>query len=266
MNKILKKKIKPFLVLPFLNIWKMINRLGKYKECYICKTTFYRFSKFRGGMKKRPEFIRKLDTVGSDTDNFRCFYCQANDRERHLFMFFDKINLWDKIKGSRILHFAPEKNLSVKICQLSPLEYIKGDLHPKDGTIKKIDATQIEFANEIFNFIICNHVLEHIPDYLQAIKEIYRLLKPGGIAILQTPYSKFLKQNFEEQNINTDQLRYYFYGQSNHVRLFSEKHFFNDLKKVGFNLNIVLNKDCFDNQKCYYYGVNKKEDLVMVVK
>jgi SAM-dependent methyltransferase len=265
MVKLFKKKIKHLLV-PTLNIWKIINGLGSRKQCYICKTTFYRFSKFRGGIKNRPEFIKKLDIVGSDLDNFRCFYCSANDRERHLFMFFDNINLWDKIKGSRILHFAPEKNLSVKIIQLVPSEYIQGDLHPKDGTIKKIDATQIEFANEIFDFIICNHVLEHIPDYLQAIKEIYRVLKPRGVAILQTPYSKCLKQNFEEQNINTDQLRYYFYGQANHVRLFSEKHFFNDLKKVGFNLNIVLNKDCFDNQKCYYYGVNKKEDLVMVIK
>ncbi len=261
------KKNYKFFVRPLLHKAHLFyNSFGNKKKCYICKKKFFHFSKFRGGTKKKSGFIRRLNMVGSDVDNFRCLYCYANDRERHLFMFFDELNLWNEVKGAKVLHFAPEKNLSDKIKELKPSEYIKGDLFPANDSIKKIDATDIPFADGTFDLLICNHVLEHIPDYLQAMKEIYRVLKPKGFAILQTPYSKLLKRNFEEQNINTKEQRTFFYGQGNHVRVFSEEQFLNDLKETGFNMHIAKNSDYFDDKKCYYFGVNKKEDLIRVIK
>jgi len=237
------------------------------KECYICGHTFIKFSKYGGGYKNVPVWRKKLEIVGSDIDNFGCPYCGSHDRERHLFMYFDKLNIWSKMKNSEILHLAPEKNLSKKIeQQCNTLRYIKADLYPSNNTIKKIDITNIPFKDKSFDFVICNHVLEHVTDHIKALKEIYRVLKLNGIGILQTPYSKLLQNNFEDKGIDTDELRILYHGQADHVRTFGEKHFFKDLIHVGFSLQIVKHKDFFDEEMAKYYGVNSKEDLIKVVK
>lgn len=263
---LLKKVYRLFIKRPFKKMNDFLNKKGNKRKCYVCQNTFNHFTKYKNGSSDIPEFLKQLKMVGSDVDNFGCIYCGAHDRERHLFMFFDKLLLWDNIKKSKILHFAPEKNLSTKITALNPYEYTKADLNPKDESIKNIDATKIPYSNDTFDLIICNHVLEHIPDYLVAIREIYRILKPNGIAILQTPYSKLLSRNFEDDNINTDEQRLFFYGQKDHFRIFSEKHFFNDLEKTGFILRVAKNSDFFDARISYYYGINKNEDLIKVTK
>lgn len=247
-------------------IKRISNRFGSNKECYICNTTFNHFTKFRGGSKKLSEYSRMLNMIGSDVDNFGCMYCGSIDRERHLYMFFDKLNMWEKIKGAKILHFAPEKNLRTKIIEQSPLEYIGADLYPRTEDVKKIDATKVPFADEVFNFVIANHILEHIPDYTKALSEFYRVLKPGGYAILQTPYSKILKNNFEDENLNTDELRLFFHGLEDHVRTFGEYQFLKSIEGVGFNLQVKKHEEFFDDQMAYIHGVNKEEDLILAMK
>ncbi|MCK5655499.1 MAG: methyltransferase domain-containing protein [Candidatus Aureabacteria bacterium] len=257
-NKILNKIIN--------KIKKILNRFGSKKKCYICNRTFNYFTKYRNGTKGIPEFHKRLNGVGSDIDNFGCMYCGSHDRERHLYMFFDALKLWKKMKNAKILHFAPEINLPTKIMEQSPLEYFKADLYPQTKDVKKIDATKLPFSDETFDFIISNHILEHIPDYNKALCEFYRVIKPGGIQILQTPYSKLLKNNFEDKNIDTDELRLFFYGQKDHVRIFGEYQFLKSIEDVGFNLQIKKHKDFFDDHMAFVYGVNKKEDLILVVK
>lgn len=251
---------------PFHKFKSLINKYGNKHKCYICGNTFNQFIKYHGGTRNIPEFRLRLNLVDSDRDNFGCPYCPAYDRERHLFMFFDKINFWEQLPKLKILHFAPEKNLSKKIDSYNPIKYIKADFNPYQEDTLKIDATNIPYQNDTYNLVICNHVLEHIPDYLTALKEIYRVLKPNGIAILQTPYSKILHRNFEDKNINTDELRYFFYGEKDHYRIFSEQNFFEDLQKTGFALNIIQNKQLFNDEICFYYGVNTEEDLIQVIK
>ncbi len=266
----LKKLIRKFYKLgfkkPVFKIKSFLNKRGKRHKCYVCGNTFNHFNKYHGGIKNIPEFRLKLNLVDSNRDNFGCPFCPAYDRERHLFMFFDKINFWEQLPNFQILHFAPEKHLSEKIEFLNPVKYIKADFNPNHKNIKKIDATDIPYENNSFDLIICNHVLEHIPNYLTAISEIYRVLKPNGIAILQTPYSKILSKNFEDENINTDSLREFFYGEKDHYRIFSEQHFLNDLKNVGFNLKVIPNGFFFDDKTSFYYGVSNNEDLIQVIK
>ncbi|MDR0503158.1 MAG: methyltransferase domain-containing protein [Treponema sp.] len=250
-------------------VFKTINLLGKRKKCYICKKSFFIFGKWRGGSKNISEYKKALLGVGSDSNNFSCFYCGCNDRERHLFMYFDKLNIWEKITDAKILHFAPERQLQKRIELLNPLQYIKGDLLKYGKDIQKIDATAIPFPDNTFDIIICNHVLEHVFNYKQALSEIYRVLKdsPGrGICILQTPYSRLLKNNFEDPGINTDELRNIFYGQEDHVRRFGEYTFFRSLEEAGFELNIVKHTGLFSENDAYYFGVNKNEDLIRVTK
>lgn len=243
-----------------------INLLYKRKSCYICSKQFYQFFPYRGGSKYITRYEVLLDSVGSDIDNFSCVYCGSNDRERHLYMYFDKLNIWNKMRDSVILHFAPEKMLVKKILSLNPAIYIKADLFPQDETVKKIDATKIDLACNSVDIIIANHILEHILDYKKALNEFYRVLKVDGIAILQTPFSRLLSNNFEDSSINTDELRKFFYGQEDHVRIFSEKELLNEISQVGFELKIVEHGDLFSEQDAYYFGVNKNEYLIMGIK
>jgi hypothetical protein len=267
MIKSIKHVLRFFLKKPVVLLRKTLNGMGKKRKCYVCQRTFNHFAKFRGGSNTFPEFLRLLQMVGSDLDNFRCMYCDSHDRERHLFMFFDKLNVWEKFKSSKIIHIAPESNLSKKIKDQSPDYYIMGDLNPGDDkNILKIDVTDIQFEDNTFDFCICNHVLEHVPEIHTALSEIYRVLNTNGLAVLQTPFSKLLSRNFEEANINTDELRNFFYAQEDHVRLFSEKQFLADIEKTGFVLEIQGHKDFFDDETSKYFGVNVMEDLILVRK
>jgi SAM-dependent methyltransferase len=249
-----------------MKVYLPLLRMGNSRKCYVCGKTFGHFTKFKGGSAYLPEWIVKLDMIGSDVDNFACPYCNSFDRERHLFMYFDKLNLWEKMKDGRVLHFAPEPQLSRKIAQQQPEEYIKGDLFPANDIIKKIDATVIPYPDNTFDLLIANHILEHIPDYRMAMKEFHRVLKKGGTAILQAPFSKRLNKNFEDSGIDTEDLRLYFYAQRDHVRVFSEREFLLALRNAGFILEIVKHDDFFNDQESYYYGVNKREDLIKVFK
>ena len=210
MNILIKKILEERIIMLGKEVINKISRISNgiesKKECYICNRTFNHFTKFRGGLKTKSEFRKSLQIVGSDVDNFGCMYCGSHDRERHLYMYFDKLNIWPKLKDAKILYFAPERNLPAKISEQSPLECITADLHPKTEDVKKIDATKVPFSDEKFDFVIANHILEHIPNYSKALSEFYRVLKPGGVAILQTPYSKILKNNFEDENLDAGYL------------------------------------------------------------
>ena len=243
-----------------------LTRIGNRKECYVCKKRFQRFTKFDVYNKGIQKYIEKLEITGSTSEDYGCVHCHSNDRLRHLYMYFDKLGLWSVIPGSRILHFAPEANLRAAITKLNPIEYILADFYPLDERIRKIDITAIPFEDSTFDLLICNHVLEHVKDYVKALDEIFRILKPGGTGILQTPYSRLLKRNFEDENINTDELRLYFYAQKDHVRIFGEEQFLAGLKNAGFELNILKNNDIFSPEETFRFGVNEKEDLIMVRK
>lgn len=247
-------------------IGRSFNKLGNKRKCYVCSRRFSYFTKFAGGSRNISEFNQRLNIVGSDVDNFGCMYCESHDRERHLFMFFDRTGLWDKARGASVLHFAPEKNLSKRLEDNHPVNYVKADLFPNEEGIRKIDATRVPFEDHTFDMIIANHILEHIPDHFAALREFYRVLKPGGVGIFQTPYSTLLKENFEDENINTDDLRLFFHGQRDHVRTFGEYRFMRSLEETGFHLQIAKHAEFFDSQMTYLYGVNSKEDLIQVIK
>jgi 2-polyprenyl-3-methyl-5-hydroxy-6-metoxy-1,4-benzoquinol methylase len=67
------------------------------------------------------------------------------------------------------------------------VDYLTADLVSKRAMVK-MDITDIGFPEASFDVIICNHVLEHVLDDAKAMSELYRTLKPGGWAILQSRY------------------------------------------------------------------------------
>lgn len=251
---------------PILAVYLPLHRVGNKRKCYVCGKTFGRFTKYKGGSEYFPEWIARLQMVGSDVDNFGCPYCGSFDRERHLFMYFDKLGLWNIIRQGNVLHFAPEAHLSKRIEKEGPGFYVKADLFPANETIRTEDATRISFPDETFDLVLANHILEHIPDYKKALREVWRVLKPGGTAVLQTPFSKVLKYNFEDEGINTPTLRAYFYAQHDHVRVYSEDQLLRSIQEAGFILRVARHTDLFNEEETKYYGVNGMEDLIRVNK
>ena len=117
------------------------------------------------------------------------------------------------------------------------LEYITTDLNSPIADVKA-DICNLPFQNDEFDFIICNHVLEHIPNDTKAMQEIYRVLAPGGTAILQVPYKASLQKTFEDNSITDPKERAKIFGQYDHVRIYGMD-YFEKLESIGFKAQAV---------------------------
>ncbi|MFZ6645907.1 class I SAM-dependent methyltransferase [Undibacterium sp. TJN25] len=168
-----------------------------------------------------PPLLREVQFIGSDVVNFACPHCGSTDRERHLFIYMSFVpQVLDKFKGGKVLHFAPERYLSLLIQNQGPAEYIKADMFPRDAEVKKINLEEIGYPDESFDFVIANHVLEHVSDDRKAIGEVHRVLKKGGYALLQTPYSAILPTSVAEFTPGSEVTRAMLFGEPDHVRLY----------------------------------------------
>lgn len=158
--------------------------------------------------------------IGSDVDHFSCPHCLSHDRERHLWLYLQASGFSDALSALRVLHMAPETNLAQRIAAQNPRRYVKGDLCPAVASVQRINLVAIPFDDSSFDLVIANHVLEHVDDDLAALREITRVLAPGGHAILQTPYAALLETTWSDRGVHTPEARLQAFGQEDHVRLF----------------------------------------------
>lgn len=175
--------------------------------------------------------ILEKQIVGSGLRNVMCPVCGSSDRVRLLYLFLkSKTSLFTE--SVKLLHLAPEKPLSDIFIKHKNIDYLTADLNPEQVMVK-MDITAIQFPDNTFDAILCNHVLEHIPDDRQAMKELFRVLKPGGWAILQVPVSKVLEQTYEDFTITSPLEREKHFGQKDHVRIYGND-YPQRLKGAGF--------------------------------
>ena len=121
------------------------------------------------------------------------------ERHRLLWLYLDRKTsfLTDSI---RVLHVAPEQVFYKKFKSFSHWNYTTTDLHSPLADVKA-DICALPFEDNSYDLILCNHVLEHIPNDLKAMKELYRVLKPRGTAILQVPLEEGRENTFEDDSI-----------------------------------------------------------------
>ena len=222
-GRLCKKVLLHLLVFP---IWPMdkeyaqaldadADKLGTERYCNICG---YRFSRFNFCNNRKPREVE-------------CPVCKSRERHRHLYIHI--CALFPFLKGKKVLHFAPEQILK-KIFLESDAEYYDADIDPEKAS-HQIDITNIKFDDNTFEYIFCFHVLEHIPDDVKAMRELYRVLKPGGTAYLAVP----LAANFlEDLSVTDPQERLRLYRQEDHVRLYNIETFTERLKKVNFTIEL----------------------------
>lgn len=203
-----------------------------------------------------------LDTVGSNVENFGCPNCNCHDRERHLLLYLKARGLFDRFRGADILHFAPENRLSGLIAATEPRRYVRGDLYPTSEEIEEIDMLAIDKPTASFDFVIANHVLEHVDDDLLALSELRRVLRIGGFAILQTPFSSKLTRSFSDPGIDNNFARYQAYGQEDHVRLYGSD-IFTRFESAGFKSHVVTHDEQLAGIDPLECGVNEKEPFFL---
>lgn len=211
------------------------------------------------------EFLVRLGVNGSNVERFQCPHCWSTDRDRHLRLFFDRLHVLDSVKGGELLHIASEAALVKFFNTLSPRRYVLGDLHPQGPDTLKVDLENMQFPDVSFDMIIFNHVLEHVEDHRRALREAFRVLRPGGRLICQTPFAARLTSTFEDAKLQSAADRLYFYGQDDHARLFGTD-IENMIQQAGFSGNLVWHDDVLSDIDPEQYGVNEREPFFNFVR
>lgn len=134
----------------------------------------------------------------------------------------------------KVLHFAPEQAFYKRFRRQENLDYTTTDLESPLADVKA-DICNLPFKDNSFDIILCNHVLEHIPDDTKAMKELYRILKPGGMGIFQIPQDLSRTTTFQDDTITDPKERTLIFGQYDHVRVYG-RDYFDKLRSIGFNV------------------------------
>lgn len=232
---------------------------GNNYHCPICRRTFRKM--LPGGFDLEVNREKQIIGSGYRLNNI-CPYCQSTDRDRLVFLYLkNETQLFNsKLK---VLHASPEPSLFNFLKKQKNLDYVigtkysEGIYYPKN--ISSFDLLDLPFKDEEFDVVICNHVLEHIIDDGTAMKEIFRVLKKGGFAILQVPYSNILQETYEDDSIVLEKDREKYFGQFDHVRIYG-KDYSSRLEKAGFNVMNYRSEEIPDNEG-NKYAVNLKEKL-----
>lgn len=211
--------------------------------------------------------LNEVKIVGGGKRNHVCPNCSSTDRLRMIYSYLHKeTNFLNPKQEIKVLHVAPERLLLELFSNHKYFSYKAIDKFNHGGIVEYGDITELDFNNDYFDLVICNHVLEHIEKDTLAMKEIYRVLKKNGLAILQIPYSDIIAESHEDYSIQDPRLREKHYGQDDHVRIYALKDYKQRLKDEKFEtefLSPYKESWSFDPSKL---GLNKKESLLLAFK
>jgi SAM-dependent methyltransferase len=168
------------------------------------------------------------------------------------------------LQPTKLLHFAPEQCFYKRFRESELLHYTTTDLNSPLADVKA-DICNLPFADAEFDMILCNHVLEHIPDDETAMREMYRVLKPGGTAIFQVPLENHRAATFEDDSITDRAERARIFGQYDHVRIYGMD-YFDRLRAIGFEVKAVDYTKELAADKVDYYRLAMGELIPFVTK
>lgn len=190
---------------------------GDRVQCPCCESSFARF----------------MDN--GDAPDTLCPRCGSQERHRLAWLY-----LRDRTALGReplsLLHFAPEFPLRRRLARLPGLRYVTADLRP-EGVDVACDITRLPFEDASFDAILCSHVLEHVPDDRRAMRELRRVLRPGGWALVMVPFSHELAQTLEDPAIVTPAQRRAAYWREDHLRLYG-RDLPRRLQEAGFDVTV----------------------------
>jgi SAM-dependent methyltransferase len=208
--------------------------------------------------------LSELQVIGAGSRLQKCHKCKGSDRDRLVYLYLrDYEDFFDA--EIKVLHVAPEDCIARAIMAHKNIEYIAGDsfehgyVYP--DYIHKMDVLDIPYEKETFDFVICNHTIECIQDDIKAMKEIFRVLKYGGKAILQVPISPVIETTVEKPgNLSLKECEL-LYGHRYNKRIYSKSDYIDRLSRCGFVVNV---KKIASNYP--QHSLNKLEELFLCIK
>lgn len=164
----------------------------------------------------------------------------------------------------KVLHFAPEQCFLKRFRRLKNLDYTTTDLLSPIADVKA-DICNLPFEDNSYDIILCNHVLEHIPDDSKAMQELYRVMKPGGYGVFQIPQDLSRADTFEDNTITDRDERAKIFGQYDHVRVYG-RDYFDKLRSIGFTVDEVDYTAQLSEGDIHTYCLAKGEIIPVVYK
>ncbi len=254
----------------------MINQLfkkglGIFPRPFLIKISYYirpfLSLALKGNRYEDPidgKSFKKFLPYGYETQRQNVLSPSTLSLERHRLLWLYLQNETDLFTNNhQLLHFAPEQAFYKRFKKAKNINYTTTDLYSPLADVKA-DICNLPFDNNTFSFILCNHVLEHIPDDTKAMQELYRILKPGGTAILQIPQDYSRATTFEDNSITDPKERAKIFGQYDHVRVYGMD-YFDKLESIGFEVHPIKYAEGLDAIAIDRYRISENE-LIPVCK
>ncbi|MDR1757664.1 MAG: class I SAM-dependent methyltransferase [Bacteroidales bacterium] len=250
MIKFLHRHIPRPVLIRFSGIFSMVVRpfyAGNHVECPVCKKHFRKFL---------PYGSRGLS-------NRLCPKCLSLERHRLIWLYLQNFTRFfeDNLK---MLHIAPEQPFIKRFKKCANLDYQTADLCSPIADLH-FDIMHIPLADNSYDIVMSNHVLEHVENDIVAMKEIYRVLKPGGWAILQVPIDPDRQTTYEDKNIVMPSEREKAFGQYDHLRIHGLD-YPTRLAAAGFDVQTFDPKQHFPANDIPRYRLDPDEILFVAKK
>jgi predicted SAM-dependent methyltransferase len=234
---------------PFKKVAPLLYK-GNNVECPVCERSFSKFLSYGSDIAHR--------------ENVLCPYDLTLERHRLMWLYLRDHSNFFTANHLDVLHIAPEQCFHGKFKVQKNLNYVTGDLVSPLADLH-FDLHSIPLDDNSFDVVFCNHVLEHVDDALQCMRELHRVLRPGGWGIMQVPQDFDRDITYEDTSITSPEDREKHFWQKDHVRLFG-----NDypqwLEKAGFNVEVFDKESKYDSKMIERFRLQKKEILYIVHK
>ena len=223
---------------------------------YRCPFCHLRFRKLEPRGRDLPVYA-ELGIVGGGLREAECPWCRSNDRERLLYLFLRRDTELFRTP-LRVLHVAPEARLRRAIArkqsayETTDLAMPGVDFHSELAAIPRPDAA--------YDAIVCSHVLEHVSDDRAAMREMHRVLAPGGWAVLQVPIAARAERTDEEPDAPPEE-RARRFGDPTHVRLYAEADYVRRLEESGFSVRATSAVELLGERSVGGYGLAPEEKV-----
>jgi len=211
--------------------------------------------------------LRIGDFETCNVNAYQCPHCGAADRDRlYALHLCSRIPVEPSRQANfRLLDIAPAPALSAFIRRKFRVRYRTADLFIKDVD-DRVDITSMTaYEDGSFDAFICSHVLEHVDNDKKAMAELYRVLKPGGWGIAMAPINLALKTVREDPSKTTEEERWKYFGQGDHVRVYSRQGFVERLQQASFTVK-QLGQSHFGRETMARCGLSPASILYIVEK
>jgi len=194
--------------------------------------------------------------IPTTNGDFLCPNCGSLQRNRRLWFELETEFIQPNIS---ILDFSPSRCLYRKLKKIKSINYHSTDLSGDFIADYQYDITNLKIENNSFDLVICYHILEHIIEDISAMREMYRIMKPGAKALIQTPFKD--GTIYEDYSIISNEERVKHFGQEDHVRVYSVIGLKERLESCNFFVEIKDNLIA-ENTFC----LNKNETILVLTK